>query len=134
MRIVSGENLLTSVEIILPRSSQDEEENTMRIMIVDDDFLVRTNLKRLLETSEKCRNAGYMIIAEAADGDQALHQIEMTEPDVIISDIKMPQMDGLELQKEVKREHPEISMIMLSGYDDLDYVRQALKTEQLIIS
>lgn len=99
----------------------------MRIMIVDDDFLVRTNLKRLLETSEKCRNAGYMIIAEAADGDQALHQIEMTEPDVIISDIKMPQMDGLELQKEVKREHPEISMIMLSGYDDLDYVRQALK-------
>ena len=56
----------------------------MRIMIVDDDFLVRTNLKRLLETSEKCRNAGYMIIAEAADGDQALHQIEMTEPDVIM--------------------------------------------------
>ena len=56
----------------------------MRIMIVDDDFLVRTNLKRLLETSEKCRNAGYMIIAEAADGDQALHQIEMTEPDVMI--------------------------------------------------
>lgn len=99
----------------------------MRIMIVDDDFLVRTNLKRLLETSEKCRNAGYIIIAEAADGDQALHQIEMTEPDVIVSDIKMPQMDGLELQKEVKREHPEISMIMLSGYDDLDYVRQALK-------
>ena len=61
----------------------------MRIMIVDDDFLVRTNLKRLLETSEKCRNAGYIIIAEAADGDQALHQIEMTEPDVIVSDIKM---------------------------------------------
>lgn len=99
----------------------------MRIMIVDDDFLVRANLKRLIETSEKCRNAGYMITAEAADGNQALHQIEITEPDVIISDIKMPQMDGLELQKEVKKEHPEISMIMLSGYDDLDYVRQALK-------
>lgn len=99
----------------------------MRIMIVDDDFLVRTNLKRLIETSEKCRNAGYMITAEAADGEQALQQIETTAPDVIISDIKMPQMDGLELQEAVKGKYPEIRMIMLSGYDDLDYVRQALK-------
>ena len=98
-----------------------------KIMIVDDDFLVRTNLKRLIETSEKCRSAGYLIVAEAADGDQALQQIDTIDSDVIISDIKMPQMDGLELQKEVTKKHPEISMIMLSGYDDLDYVRQALK-------
>ena len=74
----------------------------MRIMIVDDDFLVRTNLKRLLETSEKCRNAGYMIIAEAADGDQALHQIEMTEPDVSYQILKCHRWMVLNCRKKLK--------------------------------
>ncbi len=99
----------------------------MRIMIVDDDFLVRANLKRLIETSELCRNAGYTVLTEVRDGEEALQQMEILHPDIIISDIKMPHVDGLELQETIMKAYPEISMIMLSGYDDLDYVRQALK-------
>ena len=67
----------------------------MRIMIVDDDFLVRANLKRLIETSELCRNAGYTVLTEVRDGEEALQQMEILHPDIIISDIKMPHVDGL---------------------------------------
>lgn len=99
----------------------------MRILIVDDDFLVRSNLKRLIETSPICKARGFSVVAEATDGEQAIRMISSSRPDLVISDIRMPQMDGLELQEAITRAYPGILLVMLSGYDDLDYVRQALR-------
>lgn len=99
----------------------------MRILIVDDDFLVRSNLKRLIETSPLCRQQGFSVACEATDGEQAMQMIPSARPDLVISDIRMPQMDGLELQEALKCAYPDILLVMLSGYDELDYVRQALK-------
>ena len=101
----------------------------MRILIVDDDFLVRSNLKRLIETSPLCRQQGFSVACEATDGEQAMQMIPSARPDLVISDIRMPQMDGLELQEALKCAYPDILLVMLSGYDELDYVRQALKNE-----
>ena len=99
----------------------------MRILIVDDDFLVRSNLKRLIETSSVCRKRGFSVVGEAIDGEEAIQLISSSRPDLVISDIRMPNMNGLELQEAILHTYPDIRLVMLSGYDDLDYVRQALK-------
>ncbi len=99
----------------------------IRVMVVDDDFLVRSNIKQLLESIGSETQPKYSLVAEAADGEDALVMIETVKPDIIISDICMPRMDGLMLQSYVAKKAPNIQMIMLSGYDDYDYVRKALK-------
>lgn len=96
--------------------------------------MVRSNLKRLIETSPLCRQQGFSVACEATDGEQAMQMIPSARPDLVISDIRMPQMDGLELQEALKCAYPDILMVMLSGYDELDYVRQALKMGRSTIS
>ncbi len=98
-----------------------------KIMIVDDDFLVRSNIKVLLNSPAEALAASFRIVGEASDGKEALALIAASKPDIILSDIRMPHMDGLEMQIQLKKSHPDIKVIMLSGYDDYDYVRQALK-------
>lgn len=98
-----------------------------KVMIVDDDFLVRSNIKVLLNSPELDLYNLFRVVGEASDGKEALALIQVSHPDIIISDIRMPHMDGLELQRRIKQSYPNIKMIMLSGYDDYDYVRQALK-------
>lgn len=96
-------------------------------MIVDDDFLVRSNIKVLLNSPELDLSNMFRVVGEASDGKEALILIRVSQPDIVISDIRMPHMDGLELQRQIRKSYPNIKMIMLSGYDDFDYVRQALK-------
>ena len=98
-----------------------------KIMIIDDDFLVRSNIKVLLNAPGKNLTEHFLVVAEASDGQEAIPLIEATKPDIVISDIRMPHMDGLELQEYLNEKYPQIKMIMLSGYDDFDYVRRALK-------
>lgn len=98
-----------------------------KVMIVDDDFLVRSNVKVLLNDPELELASIFRVVGEASDGKEALALIRVSQPDIVISDIRMPHMDGLELQRRIKKSYPNIKMIMLSGYDDFDYVRQALK-------
>lgn len=98
-----------------------------KIMIIDDDFLVRSNIKVLLNAPGKNLAESFLVVAEASDGQEAIPLIEATKPDIVISDIRMPHMDGLELQEYLNEKYPQIKMIMLSGYDDFDYVRRALK-------
>lgn len=98
-----------------------------KIMIIDDDFLVRSNIKVLLNAPIDNHIGDFLVVAEASDGQEAIPLIEATDPEIIISDIRMPHMDGLELQEYLNKKHPTIKMIMLSGYDDFDYVRRALK-------
>lgn len=94
-----------------------------KILIVDDELLVRTNIKLLLKTCEK----DILVCGEAANGKEALAAIPKCNPDVILCDMKMPEMDGLTLCKMVRTQYPEITFIALSNYDDYDYVRGTLK-------
>ena len=68
-----------------------------------------------------------MFAGEAADGEQALPLIRGAKPDVLITDIRMPFMDGLVLSRLVSRELPDTKIIIISGYDDFEYARQALR-------
>ena len=66
-------------------------------------------------------------MGEAADGEMALPLIRKARPDVLITDIKMPFMDGLSLSRIVSKEFPEMKIIIISGYDDFEYARQAIE-------
>lgn len=70
---------------------------------------------------------GFTFAGEAADGEMALPLIQKTKPDILITDIKMPFLDGLDLIRLVSREFPHMKVIILSGYDDFNYARQAIR-------
>lgn len=70
---------------------------------------------------------GYEFVGDASDGELALPVILKEKPDILITDIRMPFMDGLELSRMVKAELPDIKIVILSGYDDFEYAKQAIK-------
>ncbi len=100
----------------------------MKILIVDDEIMVRTKLKYIFEVEllQYPQGEQFQLCGEAVDGQQALDMIEKFRPDIVISDMKMPVMDGLELSKQCHEKYPGISFIALSNYDDFGYVKGTL--------
>lgn len=94
-----------------------------KLLLVDDENQIREGLRRILNWEEY----GIQICGEASDGEQALAMIEKWEPQIILTDIKMPGMDGVSLLKEIRKKRPDIKVIILSGYDDFSLVRQTMK-------
>ncbi|QQK78964.1 response regulator transcription factor [Salicibibacter cibi] len=94
----------------------------MKILIVDDDPLVRQSLKLLLE-----KESDIEVIGLAADGQEAIEQSETTLPDVVLMDIRMPNMDGIESTKQLKSQSPELRIMMLTTFKDEQNIRLALQ-------
>lgn len=95
----------------------------IRILIVDDDTIIRVGLKSLIDWEGN----GFLLVGEAKDGRQALALTEQRHPDIIISDIKMPDMDGIGLLEELSRRKFDGRVLVLSGYDDFSLVKRAIK-------
>lgn len=93
-----------------------------KIMIVDDEFIMRQGIKFMLKWEEN----GYKVVGEASNGKEALELIPQFKPHIILCDIAMPIMNGLDFIKIVTNEYPNIKIIVLSGYDNFDYVRNSL--------
>jgi DNA-binding NarL/FixJ family response regulator len=91
----------------------------IRILLVDDHQVVREGLRRMLELE-----ADLKVVGEAADAKEALTQVELLSPEVILMDIKMPGVDGIELTRQLKQKHPSCNIIMLTLYDE--YLPQAI--------
>lgn len=94
----------------------------MKILLVEDDFIVRKGIILSLDWEKE----GMEICGEAANGEQGIKMAEKYNPDIIITDIRMPIMDGLEFSRKIKQLDPEMEIIILSGYDDFEYARQAI--------
>lgn len=94
-----------------------------KILLVDDELLVRTNIKLLLSSFQN----ELEICGEASDGAEALRLLSSLRPDIVLSDMQMPQMDGLSLCKAIDEHYPNITFIALSNYDDYELVRGVLK-------
>ncbi|MFS0726725.1 response regulator transcription factor [Paenibacillus sp. 1P07SE] len=95
----------------------------MRVLIVDDEDIIRQGVRILLE---KCHHA-VEIVGEAAHGREALAIIEAQKPDLLIADIQMPVMDGMELMRELFPRYPDMVKVILTGHADFEYARQALQ-------
>lgn len=92
------------------------------ILIVDDEKLERNGIKFLLK-----REAGEYQILEASNGREALSILKTHSVDILLSDIKMPYMNGLELSEKVRGQYPELPIVIFSGYNDFSYAREALR-------
>lgn len=95
----------------------------IKVFLVEDETVIREGLRDSIPWEEY----GYRFVGEAADGEMALPLIRKAMPDVLITDIKMPFMDGLSLSKIVSAEFPKMKIIIISGYDDFEYARQAIE-------
>jgi len=95
----------------------------LKVLIVDDDMPMRTSLKTLIDWESN----GYTICGDAANGSSAIAFISKCQPDIVITDMNMPVMDGVALIEYLQKKHPYVKIIALSGYDDFDYVRQSMK-------
>lgn len=95
----------------------------VRIVLVDDHKLIRDGIRSYLNADK----GKYDLLDEAENGKEALEKIKQLKPDLVITDLNMPIMDGLELIKELKKNYPEIKIIVLSMIDEAQYIKQVLK-------
>lgn len=93
------------------------------LLVVDDELLVRNHLRTIMNWEQH----GFVIAGEAANGQEALDYMAQNKTDAVLSDIRMPVMDGVELSREIQRCYPTIPFVMLSNFDDYAYVRSALQ-------
>src|SRR5260370_7690160 len=94
----------------------------IRIVLADDHVLVRQSLKSLLERE------GFQVVAEASDGQEAVHQVEALQPDIAVMDISMPILNGLNAAREISRTSPKTKTILLTQHYEGQYIPQPLKT------
>lgn len=98
-------------------------ENLCKILIVDDEYLLRQGIKHLINWEKE----GFQIIGEASDGKEAIELVEKVKPHIVLSDVVMPIIDGVNLSKIIKAKYPEIQIIILSSYSDFKYVKDTFK-------
>ena len=94
----------------------------LKIFLAEDEVVVRETIKRMIPWEE----LGFELVGEAADGEMALPLLIRQQPDLLITDIKMPFMDGLTLARLAKKEIPGLKVVILSGYDDFNYAKRAI--------
>jgi DNA-binding NarL/FixJ family response regulator len=96
--------------------------NTIKVLLVDDQSLIRQGLKALLELEPDLE-----VVGDAENGEIAIHLIEELSPDVVLIDIRMPVMDGVAATREIQKRFPEIKVLVLTTFDDDEYVKAALQ-------
>ena len=92
-------------------------------MLVDDEEEVRKAIIRKIAWEQ----LGFVMVGDAENGEDALEKLEQLEPDVVMTDIRMPYMDGLTLSARIRDKYPSLKILIFSGYDDFEYAKQAIK-------
>lgn len=95
----------------------------VKTIIADDDHLVRSYLKML----SSWERAGFEIAADVRDGEEALEVLKRTKAELLVTDLAMPLMDGIELIREIRKINQELYIIVLSCHDEFEYVKDAMK-------
>ncbi|OAB42325.1 response regulator transcription factor [Paenibacillus glacialis] len=95
----------------------------MKVLIVDDEVIIRTGLSTVINWED----SGFTVLEPAASAEEALQRIPNEWPEIIFTDIRMSGKSGLQMVHEVKKEYPDMEMIIISGFDDFAYAQQALR-------
>ena len=97
--------------------------NLYRIILVDDEEEVRKGIIRKIDWE----TLGFQVVGDAENGQDALEKIEQLEPDVVMTEIRKPYMDGLTLTSWIRQKYPSVKVLIFSGFDDFEYAQQAIK-------
>jgi DNA-binding NarL/FixJ family response regulator len=97
-------------------------EPAIRILLVDDHTILREGVRALL-----AGESDIVVVGEAGDGQEALEKVEALRPDIVLMDMVMPGMNGLEATGHIKRRHSDVKVLILSMYDDDEYVQQVIQ-------
>jgi DNA-binding NarL/FixJ family response regulator len=103
------------------RHSASNGQKALRVVIVDDHALLRMGTRQILSEAD-----GIEVVAEAQDAAQAMDAVAATSPDLVLIDIRLPDRNGIDVARSVVEEHPSTRVVILSAYDDEDYVRAAM--------
>jgi DNA-binding NarL/FixJ family response regulator len=95
----------------------------IKLMLVDDQILLVKSLKRVIESMAD----DMKVIATAYDGSEAIELLQSVQPDIMLLDVRMPGMDGVETARNVSTMYPKVQIVMLTTFDDDDYIKEALK-------
>lgn len=98
-------------------------DNYCKVLIVDDELIMRQGISHMIDWN----NEGFDLIGQASNGEEALELIKENTPHIVITDVVMPKMDGVELIKILENTYPQIKIIVLSSYSDFDYVKTSFK-------
>lgn len=93
----------------------------MKVLIVDDDTLVREGLRMILESEES-----FDVVGTASNGEEALRFCQLEQPEIVLMDIRMPVMDGVEATKRIKEKYKDIKILLLTTFKDTEYIRSAV--------
>ena len=97
----------------------------LRVLLVDDEIMIREGFKRLFDwEAHDCQ-----VVGEAADGMEAMARIDALLPDIVIMDINIPIMNGLKVIQASRMKYPDMAFVIVSGYDDFAYCREALRLQ-----
>lgn len=94
-----------------------------RVLVVDDDILSRSNIRRIFNANE----SRFELTEEAGDGRTALKKLENVSVDIVLTDMRMPVMDGVELSRQIHARYPEMIIVAISNYNDFEYVQSAMR-------
>jgi DNA-binding NarL/FixJ family response regulator len=97
------------------------DQPPLRVVVVDDHELLRAGTRRILDEAK-----GFSVVGEAEDGEAALRVVAEVEPDVVLVDIRLPSMNGIDLARRILTDAPSVTVLILSAYDDENYIRAAL--------
>jgi DNA-binding NarL/FixJ family response regulator len=114
---------MSQIDIDTARPDTVVPAGPVRVLITDDQTLFRSGLARLLEEDPRVQ-----VVSQAADGADAVKKVAALKPDVVLMDIKMPSLDGVEATRRITAEHPEIKVLVLTTFDADSYVLQALRS------
>jgi DNA-binding NarL/FixJ family response regulator len=103
-------------------TSRPAADEAIKVLLVDDHTILRQGIHALL-----AREPDIEVVGEAADGLEALDEVSRLEPHVVIMDLVMPHMNGLEATRQIREQHPDVRILILSMYDDDEYVREIIQ-------
>jgi two-component system response regulator NreC len=95
----------------------------IRVLLADDHTLIRSGIATLLQS-----NKDFLVVGEAADGEEAVRKTGELKPNVVVMDLSMPRLSGMEATKQIKKKYPEVSVLILTMHENEEYVYQILKS------
>ena len=117
---------MATAPLVADRTNQSSESGTIRVLLADDHFIVRQGLRALLDAEPRCE-----VLGEASTGREVVEQTVSLRPDVVVLDARMPELNGVEATRQIRRESPDSRVLVLTMHDSEYLIQELLRAGAL---